>query len=147
MVLSNPQNLCHTRFVSTHNARPSNAILSGGVYWVEVDPGAEGTASPNYRHPHVVVQPDLFNQSRIHSVVVCALTTNLGRVREPGNVLLDEGEADLPKRSVIVVSQISSIAKTQLGAYIGTLSKLRVEQVLDGLRMQQATYFGMQSDR
>lgn len=53
------------------------------------------------------MQNDAFNESAINTVVVCALTTNLRRARIPGNVLLDEGEADLPEQSVVVVSQLS----------------------------------------
>jgi mRNA interferase MazF len=88
-----------------------------------------------------VVQEDVFNQSRITSVVVCALTSNLHRAHEPGNVLLDEGEGNLPKRSVVVVSQIASVAKASLGQLVGSLSSERVDQVVSGLRFQQASYF------
>jgi len=95
----------------------------------------------NYAHPHVVVQEDVFNHSRISSVVVCALTSNLHRATEPGNVLLDAGEGGLPKQSVVVVSQISSIDKERLGERIGALSEARVEQILSGLRFQQRSFF------
>jgi len=60
---------------------------------------------------------------------------------EPGNVLLDVDEGDLPKRSVVVVSQVSSVEKARLGEWIGALSKARVEQILAGLRFQQASFF------
>lgn len=92
-------------------------------------------------HPHVVVQDDVFNRSRIATVVVCALTSNLRRASEPGNVLLEVGEGNLPRQSVVVVSQISSVEKTRLGERIGTLSDARVEQILAGLRFQQASFF------
>jgi mRNA interferase MazF len=87
------------------------------------------------------VQDDVFNHSRITTVVVCALTTNLGRATEPGNVLLDPGEGSLPRQSVVVVSQISSVEKRRLGEKIGSLSAVRVEQILAGLRFQQASFF------
>jgi mRNA interferase MazF len=92
-------------------------------------------------HPHVVVQDDVFNRSRVRTVIVCAVTSNLKRASEPGNVLLDEGEGNLPKRSVVVVSQVSSVEKEALGAYLGALSDLRVDQIVAGLRFQQASYF------
>lgn len=88
-----------------------------------------------------MLQDDVFNQSRIHSVVVCALTTNLHRGTEPGNVRLDEGEGGLPKRSVVVVSQLSAVDKADLGQHIGSLSQARVEEVLAGLRFQQRAFF------
>lgn len=114
-------------------ARP---IRRGDIYWV-----ATGDAS-GVSHPHLVLQEDELNQSRVHSVVVCALTSNLQRAHEPGNVLLELGEGDLPRQSVLVVSQVSAIDKTMLGEYVGSLSRARVEQVLDGLRFQQAAFFG-----
>jgi mRNA interferase MazF len=110
-------------------------IHRGDIFWIAPDDG-RGPA-----HPHVVVQDDVFNQSRITTVVVCALTTNLHRASEPGNVLLDEGEGHLPQRSVVVVSQIDSVAKARLGEKIGSLTAARVEQILDGLRFQQRSFF------
>jgi mRNA interferase MazF len=89
----------------------------------------------------VVVQDDVFNHSRITTVIVCALTSNLQRANEPGNVLLEEGEGSLPKQSVVVVSQISSIEKAGLGDRLGSLSNERVEQILAGLRFQQVSFF------
>jgi mRNA interferase MazF len=108
-------------------------IHQGDIYWVDLE---EPTGSgPGYRHPHVVVQNNLFNRSRIHTVIVCMLSSNLHRADSPGNVLLNAGEANLPKQSVILVSQISSIDKSQLGDYIGTLSQRRLLQVLDGVML------------
>lgn len=89
----------------------------------------------------MVLQDDVLNRSRVHSVVVCALTSNLQRMHEPGNVLLEPGEGGLEKQSVVVVSQVSAVDKAALGAPIGALSAERVEQVLAGLRFQQASYF------
>ncbi|HVZ33763.1 MAG TPA: type II toxin-antitoxin system PemK/MazF family toxin [Polyangiaceae bacterium] len=114
----------------------SPALISrGDVHWLDSEDGA-GLA-----HPHVVVQDDVFNRSRISSVVVCALTSNLHRASEPGNVLLENGEASLPQRSVVVVSQICSVDKARLGAKIGVLSQARVDQILAGLRFQQRSFF------
>jgi mRNA interferase MazF len=114
-------------------------INRGDVYWVVPD-DSRG-ALPNYRHPHVVVQDDVFNHSRITTVVVCALTSNRERSSEPGNVLLDPGEGGLPQQSVVVVSQVDSIEKARLGERIGTLSSARVDQILNGLRFQQTSFF------
>ncbi len=110
-------------------------VFRGEIYWVASEEGGPA-------HPHVVVQEDVFNHSRIHTVIVCALTSNLHRANEPGNVLLDEDEAKLPKRSVVLVSQIDSIPKSRLGERIGSLSQDRVEQILSGLRFQQRAFFG-----
>jgi mRNA interferase MazF len=108
-------------------------IHQGDVIWVDLDEPVG--SSPGYRHPHVVIQNNVFNRSRLNTVVVCALTSNLQRAAAPGNVLLEAGEADLPKQSVVVVSQVFTVDKSQLSEPIGTLSKKRVRQILDGLRL------------
>jgi mRNA interferase MazF len=114
-------------------------INQGDIYWLQLE--APGAAEPGIPHPHVVVQEDVFNHSRVPTVIVCGLTTNLDRINLPGNVLLEPGEANLPKQSVVEVSKVSSIDKAQLGAYIGSLSEARVNQVLAGMRFLQASFF------
>ena len=108
-------------------------IQQGEIYWVEL--GEPVGSEPGYRHPHVVVQNNVFNQSRINTVVVCALTSNLKRAEVPGNVLLDAGEANLPKQSVVNVSQIFTVDKSQLDEYIGAVSSARIRQILAGIRL------------
>ncbi len=110
-------------------------VNQGDIYWVPLEE-PNGT-EPGVIHPHVVIQDDVINHSRIHTVVVCALTTNIKRANMPGNVLLEEGEANLFKQSVIVVSQVSTVNTTQLGDYIGTLAEQRINQVLAGMRFLQ----------
>ena len=106
-------------------------INQGDVYWIELE---EPTGSePGYSHPHVVVQNNVFNASRISTVIVCALTSNRKRAEAPGNVLLEKGEAHLPKESVVLVSQIFTVDKSQLGEFIGTLSELRLKQIIEGI--------------
>jgi len=108
-------------------------INQGDVYWIDL--GEPSGSGPSYLHPHVVVQNNLYNHSRIHTVVVCVITSNLKRAQAPGNVLLDEGEANLPKQSVVNVSQIYTVDKHDLIEKIGTLATDRVREVLDGVRL------------
>jgi mRNA interferase MazF len=108
-------------------------IQQGDVYWIELE---EPTGSePGYSHPHVVVQNNVFNASRINTVIVCALTSNVHRAQAPGNVLLEKEEANLPKESVVLVSQIFTVDKLQLGELIGTLSERRVKQIIEGISL------------
>lgn len=106
-------------------------INQGDIFWIDLD--EPSGSEPGYRHPHVVVQNNVFNRSRISTVVVCALTSNLKRAAAPGNVLLEPEEANLPKQSVVNVSQIFTVDKSQLYEKIGTLSKRRVREILDGI--------------
>ncbi len=74
-------------------------IRQGQVCWIDFGPVA-GSAPAN-RHPCVVVQNDVFNRSAIATSVVCLITSNLSRAKAPGNVLLKNGEANLPTASVV----------------------------------------------
>jgi mRNA interferase MazF len=123
---------------ATDDRPPPSLIYRGELYWLGPDPSRAEAVS--YAHPHLVVQEDLFNHSRVPTVILCALTTNLRRASEPGNVLLDPGEGSLARQSVVVVSQLESVHKSKLGARIGALSARRVDEVLAGLRFQQASF-------
>jgi len=68
-----------------------SGIRQGQVYWLDFGPMA-GSA-PAERHPCVVVQNNIFNESAIQTSVVCLITSNLNRANAPGNVLLKKGEA------------------------------------------------------
>jgi mRNA interferase MazF len=108
-------------------------INQGDVYWVDL---ADPTGSaPGYKHPHVVIQNNLFNHSKIQTVVVAALTSNLKRADAPGNIRLEKGEANLPKPSVVNVSQVFTVDKSQLDEYIGSLSPGRVREIVGGLKL------------
>ena len=108
-------------------------INQGDIFWIDL--GEPLSSEPAYRHPHVVIQNNLFNHSRINTVVVCVLTSNLKRASAPGNVLLEPGEANLPKQSVINISQIFTVDKTELGEKIGTLAAKRIGEILDGVSL------------
>jgi mRNA interferase MazF len=108
-------------------------INHGDIFWIDFD--EPSGSEPGYRHPHVVIQNNLFNCSRINTVVVCALTSNLKRAAVPGNVLLNKGEANLPKKSVVNISQIFTVNKRDLSEKIGTLTRDRINQILSGIRL------------
>jgi len=108
-------------------------INQGDIYWIDFE--EPSGSEPGYRHPHVVMQNNLFNRSEIKTVVVCALTSNLKRASAPGNVMLDKKETNLPKDSVVNVSQIFSVDKLQLDEYVGTLSAKRVREILNGITL------------
>ena len=108
-------------------------INQGDVFWIYF--GEPSGSEPSYRHPHVVIQNNVFNRSRIQTVVVCALTPNVKRAKSPGNVLLEKGEANLPKQSVVNISQIFTVDKSDLVERIGSLSRKRVYQILEGIHL------------
>ena len=103
-------------------------ISQGDVFWVHL-PRPQGS-EPGYG---VVVQNNVVNRTRINTVVVCGLIWNLSGASSPGNVVLRRGEANLPQASVVDVSQIFTLDKSQLGNRLGTLSPERVREILAGI--------------
>ncbi len=108
-------------------------IRQGDIFWVDAKKPV-GSA-PGFTRPFVVIQNNLFNRGKINTVLVCALTTNLSRAAAPGNVRLYKVEANLPKPSVVIVSQMLTLDKSELREKIGTLSKHRVDEILEGIKL------------
>jgi mRNA interferase MazF len=108
-------------------------IKQGDLFWLDL--GEPKGSGPGFRHPFVVVQSDLFNISRIQTIVVCEITSNLQRAEAPGNVLLHKGEGNLKKASVANVSQLYTVDRSALAEKIGALTKARVAEIYAGLRL------------
>jgi mRNA interferase MazF len=108
-------------------------IHQGDVFWAAL--GEPRGSEPGCLRPVLVVQSDRFNLTNINTVVVCVLTTNLARARAPGNVLLPKGEANLPRRSVVNVSQLFTVDKGSFLRKIGIVSRARLWEVLGGIQL------------
>ncbi len=107
-------------------------MYRGEIWWANLpDPmGSE----PGYRRPVLVVQDDTFTQSRISTVIVVTITSNIQLAEAPGNVLLPQGVTGLSKDSVANVSQILTVDKTFLVECIGSLPNYLQEEIDNGLR-------------
>ncbi len=104
----------------------------GEIWWAELaDPqGLE----PGFRRPVVVVQADSFNRSRIDTVLVATMTTNLELGEAPGNVLVSRRESRLPRNSVVNVSQVMTLDKRFLVQRVCLLPLQVIERIDSGLR-------------
>jgi len=106
-------------------------ITQGDVCWASLaDPVG---SSPGFRRPVAIVQGDTFNVSRIATVVVVPLTSNLRWAAAPGNVLLPTTRTGLPKDSVANVSQIVSVDRSILRDRVGRLGAGDLQLVLAGI--------------
>ena len=103
--------------------------IQGDVYWVQF--GSPKDSGPAGKRPAVVIQNDLLNRSNIRTTVVVLITSNLKLAAVPGNVRLNKGAANLPKPSVVVVSQIATIDKSRLLEKIGTLDRGNIAQTVN----------------
>jgi mRNA interferase MazF len=108
-------------------------IRNGTIYWVDFSP-AKGS-EPKGRRPGLVVQNNILNDSNLNTVVMVAITSTMKFGDLPGNVVLRKGEANLPRKCVVNVTQIKSVDKKSIKEEIGTLSSQKLEQVQEGLKL------------
>lgn len=108
-------------------------MMRGEIWWADF--GLPFGSEPGFRRPVLVVQNDAFNESRISTVVVVPLTTNLRLQEAPGNVFLDKAESRLSKDSVVLVSQISVIDRNRLFQLTGKIQKQTLNDVEDGIKL------------
>jgi mRNA interferase MazF len=108
-------------------------IKRGDIFWVNFSPGKG--SEPIGRRPGLVIQCDALNDSKLNTVVMLAITSNLKFGELPGNVALKKGEANMPKHCVINVTQIKSVDRESLTEKIGSLSHEKMEAVVEGLRV------------
>ena len=101
-------------------------IQQGEIWWAELP-------EPGYRRPVVVVQGDVFNRSRIDTILCVAITSNLRLAAAPGNVLLSAEISGLSKDSVANVSQVITLDRTFLSEPVGSLPPNLMQAILDGI--------------
>jgi len=105
----------------------------GEIWWAALpEPTGSG---PGLRRPVLVVQSNPFNESRIATVIVVVVTSNLVLAEAPGNVRLSKSESGLPKPSIVNVSQVLTIDRSLLTERVRVLSGSLVQKVNDGLRL------------
>lgn len=108
-------------------------VKRGQIWWAEL-PDPTGS-EPGFTRPVLVIQADTFNRSRIRTVVVVAITSNMQLAKAPGNVSLSKNKSGLAKDSVANVSQIITLDKDSLTSAIGVLDKLTMHQIDDGIKL------------
>lgn len=108
-------------------------IRKGSIYWVDFSPGKD--SEPMGRRPGLVIQNDILNDSKLNTVIVVAITSTLKFGDLPGNVVIQKGEANMPKKCVVNATQIKSVDKNSIKELIGTLSTKRLNEIYDGIEL------------
>ena len=108
-------------------------IRKGSIYWVVFSPGKG--SEPSGRRPGLVLQSDVLNDSKINAVIMVSITSTIKFGELPGNVILRKGDANLPKKCVINVTQIKSADKSSNKEKTGTLSNKKMDEVHEGLKL------------
>jgi mRNA interferase MazF len=104
----------------------------GELWWAALPPPSG--SGPGYRRPVVVVQANPLNQSRIATVIVVAVTSNLALADAPGNVRMGKGASGLAKPSVANVSQLVTLDRTLLTEHVRALPAETMNAIDEGLR-------------
>ena len=105
----------------------------GEVWWASLPPPAG--SGPGFRRPVVVIQSNPFNESRISTVVIAAVTSNLALAGAPGNVRIGKGESGLSKPSVVNVSQVLTVDRAYLTERVRALPAEIINRLDAGLRL------------
>ena len=101
-------------------------VEKGQIYWADL--GEPRGSAPGFHRPVVIVQSNAANRSRIQTVIVVVITSNLALRHALGNVFLPTLESGLEKDSVVNVSQLLTIDKDDL---LELVSKIPFEKVLE----------------
>jgi mRNA interferase MazF len=83
----------------------------------------------------VIVQSNAFTESRIATVIVAVVTSNLALAEAPGNVRLAKSESGLPQPSVVNVSQLITVDKSILTGKLKSLPSSVMLRVEEGVRL------------
>ena len=108
-------------------------MIRGEIWWAEF--GIPYGSEIEYNRPVLIVQDDGFNESRIKTIGVLPLTTNLRLVAAPGNVFLKKKESKLNNDSVIIVAQLYAIDRSRFKNKISKITKETMEQVEIGMKL------------
>jgi mRNA interferase MazF len=108
-------------------------IQRGEVWWASL-PNPRGSG-PGYRRPVLVIQSDAFNRSKLQTVLVAVITSNMRLAQAPGNLVLKRRESKLPKDSVVNVSQLITLDQAFLAEKVSKIGADQLQHVEDGLRL------------
>ena len=102
-------------------------IERGDIYYADLNP-VTGSEQGGVR-PVLVIQNDTGNRFS-PTVIVAAITSNLGKARLPTHIVIEE--ESLSEKSIVLLEQIRTIDKTRLIKKMGRLSEM------DMLRIDEA---------
>ena len=108
-------------------------MIRGEIWWADLSDPIK--SEPGYKRPVVIIQADTFNLSKINTIIVAVITSNIKLVEAPGNILLTSKSTGLSKDSVLNISQIITIDKSILIEKIGDLSNKQLSKLNDSLKI------------
>jgi mRNA interferase MazF len=104
----------------------------GSICWADL--GEARGSRPAKRRPVLVIQSDPFNASRLGSTVAAVITSDTALAAMPGNVFLPAAVSGLPRDSVVNVTALVTLDKTDLEGPAGYVPASLMDDVDRGLR-------------
>ena len=104
----------------------------GSICWADL--GEERGSRPAKRRPVLVIQSDPFNTSRLNTIIAAVISSNTALAAMPGNVFLPAAVSALPKDSVVNITALITLDKTDLDEPAGHLPTSLMNDVDRGLR-------------
>lgn len=108
-------------------------MTRGEIWWADL-PARRGS-QPGFRRPVLIVQANSFNRSRIQTVIVAVISSNLRLADAPGNLVLPAAITGLPQDSVVNVPQFLTLDRSFITEHVGTLPARLQADVDAGLRL------------
>lgn len=102
------------------------------IYWVDLGPPSG--SRPAMRRPVLVIQSDPYNESRLGTVLTAVITSNTALATMPGNVFLPASTTGLPRDSVVNVTALVTLNKSDLTDWAGHVPPSLMHNVDQGLR-------------
>jgi len=108
-------------------------VKKGDIWWVSLDEprGSE----PGFRRPVVIISSNEFNKSKIQTVIVAAITSNIRLADAPGNFKLTKRGSGLNRESVVNVAQLLTLDKSFLNERSGKLNTKQNQLLNYGLQL------------
>lgn len=103
----------------------------GSICWADL--GEAHGSKPAKRRPVLVVQASSFNASRLSTTIAAFITSNTALAAMPGNVFLPAVASGLPKDSVVNVTALVTLDKTDLEPPVAHLPASLMSEVDRGL--------------
>jgi mRNA interferase MazF len=107
-------------------------IERGAIYWADLR--TPGGSRPAKRRPVLVISADTYNRSRLATVLAAVITSNTVLATMPGNVFLPSAATGLPRDSVVNITALVTLNKTDLTDHVGDTPPALVHAVDRGLR-------------
>ncbi len=108
-------------------------ITRGSICWVNL--GEPSGSRPAKTRPVLVIQDDAYNASRLSTTLTAVITSNTAQAAVAGNVFVPAAASGLAKDSVVNLTALVTVDKTDLDQPVGHLPDQLMHEVDAGLRL------------